>query len=122
MELHVHTKSFVGGSPHESANSLLEYDFEGFQIIPAGERIGDMTSHFPGADRIKIVEAFVDSQKERPASAGRGEPGTLDDSGSEALVKASEAKLNYRVLIDDARITVLMGEAYVASFAHERTF
>lgn len=117
MELHVHTMSFVGGSNHETANSLLEYDFEGNSIIPAGDRVGDMTSHFPGADRIKILETFLDGRgSENPVSRKDSQPDT------EALVKTCEGKLNYEIVIDDARIAVFMGDAYVASFAYERLF
>ena len=62
LEIHIHTKSFIGGAGHETANSFLEYDFEGKTLLPAGERIADMTSHFPGEDRIKIYEFFMDSE------------------------------------------------------------
>ena len=117
MELHVHTRSFVGGSNHETANSLLEYDFEGNSIIPAGDRVGDMTSHFPGADRIKILETYLD-EREGADSASRED----SQPDSEALVKTCEGKLNYEIVIDDARIAVFMGDAYVASFAYERLF
>lgn len=123
VEIHVHTKSFVGGTNHETANTFLEYDFEGKSLLPAGDRIADMTSHFPGEDRIRVYEFFMDSE------APDGGLGELDDprtkfreQTSEALAKTVDGRLNYRVYVGENRIAVHMGDAYVTSFDQRPVF
>lgn len=123
VEVHIHTRAFVGGTNHETANTFLEYDFEGKSLLPTGDRIADMTSHFPGEDRIRVYEFFMDSEASNGGLGELDDPRTkLREPTSEALVKTVEGRLNYRVYVGENRIAIHIGDAYVTSFDQRPVF
>lgn len=128
-ELHIHTRSFVGGASSESANSFLGYALDESGVRKSGNRVADKASHFPGTDRIFILETRVRtvgesdvdgterSRSERVVGHGYPEhPDTHNTEITPAETQASEGRLPYRVEMSDSRIEVRMGDRFIGGF------